>query len=357
MDKRRRDSNSSSSKSGREKRAGETSPAVAAPVEKGRQHVSPIRTETSSDVFQALKSSCKWLHFLGPDIPPDNEHPFYDLSGWKTFVDAMANDINEGNSDMYDGHLNLFIACARVFRCSPITLPSPLRGLCYDVPSVDQTSVDGAASLWSQTPIRLLTQILTHPVLRGNKDHLATILQYAVILRTDDRRPWIMALQHPTPGGTLADLQKRIKTTKTVDGLLTRSVKDLHSFARMENGFREASVLSDLMSSLEHTIERPTTPENGTRNHLDVPLYHVTAADIESVNCALNNAELNGIYTLPTTDKCYGLFLENTEESDDELDFDQLADFYRRAWHSEFQRIDDSIWDNIKVGIQPTQID
>ncbi|CVK96783.1 uncharacterized protein FMAN_11112 [Fusarium mangiferae] len=342
MDKRRRDSNSPSSKSGREKRARETSPAVAAPVEKRRQHVSPIRTEASSDVFQALKSSCKWLHFLGPGIPRDNEHPVYDILGWKNFVDAMANDINEGNSDMYDGHLNLFIACARVFRCSPIALLSPLLGLCYDVPTVDKTSVDGTTSLWSQTPIRLLTQILTHPVMRGNKDHLATILQYAVILRTDDRRPWIMALQHPTPGGTLADLQKRIKTTKTVDGILTRSgnvcIVRPHVVSRT-------------------TIERPTTPENGTRKQLDVPLYHVTAADIENVNCAINNAELNGIYTLPTTDKCYGLFLENTEESDDELDFDQLADFYRRAWHSEFQRIDESIWDSIKVEVQLTQID
>ncbi|CVL11305.1 uncharacterized protein FPRN_11123 [Fusarium proliferatum] len=262
----------------------------------------------------------------------------------------MANDINEENSDMYAGHLNLFIACAHVFRCSPITLLSPRCGLCYDIPTVNKTSVNGTTSLWSQTPIRLLTQILTHPILRGNKDHLATILQYAVILRTDDRRPWIMALQHPTPGGPLADLQKRIKTTKTVDRLLTRSVKDLHSLARMANGFREASVLSDLMSSLEHTIERPASPKNGTRNHLDVPLYHVTA-------CAINNPELNGIYTLPTTGKCYGLFLENTEESDDELDFDQLADFYRRAWHSEFQRIDDSIWDGIKVETKLAQID
>lgn len=182
MDKRRRDSNSPSSESGRQKGARETSPAVAAPVEKGRQHVRPIRTETSSDVFQALKSSCKWLHFLGPDIPPGNEHSFYDISGWKTFVDTMANDINEENSDMYDGHLNLFIACAHVFRCSPITLLSPRRGLCYDIPTADKTSVDGTTSLWSQTPIRLLTQILTHPILRGNKDHLAKILQYAVIL-------------------------------------------------------------------------------------------------------------------------------------------------------------------------------
>ncbi|EXA33681.1 hypothetical protein FOVG_14984 [Fusarium oxysporum f. sp. pisi HDV247] len=119
----------------------------------------------------------------------------------------MASDINDGNSDMYDRQLNLPIVCVRMFRCSPISLFSPLFGLSCDAPTSDQTLVDGAPSLWSQTPVRQLTQVLTHPVFKSRRDHLATILQDAVILRTNDRRPWAMALRFRTHGGILENLQ------------------------------------------------------------------------------------------------------------------------------------------------------
>ncbi|KAF4944989.1 hypothetical protein FGADI_12248 [Fusarium gaditjirri] len=354
MDKRKRDSNSPPSSSSREnhlaKRAREDSPDVVS-TDKERQDERLIPSERPLVKSQLSLSDRRWLFIIGPDVPPEDQSSAYTISGWRAFVDAMAINISEGNSDMYDGHLNLFIACANVFNCSPISLLSPLQGLYCDAPTSDQTSDDGAVSLWSQTPIRLLTQILTHPVLRGNKYHLATILQYAVILRTDDRRPWVMALQYPTPGGTLADLQRRIEATKKVDGLLTRSVRDLHRFARATNFFMESSVLSDIMYSLERTIERPATPDHGTREHLGVPLYQVTAGDIDRVNYAISASELNGIYSLPTTDECYRQFLENTKMSDDEPDFTQLAEFYYRTWHYEQRKVDSSIRRNMYESI------
>ncbi|EWZ46387.1 hypothetical protein FOWG_12196 [Fusarium oxysporum f. sp. lycopersici MN25] len=147
------------------------------------------------DRYKPSTTNGMWPHVVGPDVAPASQTLEYDTSGWKAIVDSMASDINDGNSDMYDRQLNLFMVCARMFRCSPISLFLPLFGLSCDAPTSDQTLVDDAPSLWSQTPVRQLTQILTHPVFKSRRDHLATILQYAVILRTNDRRPWVMAMR------------------------------------------------------------------------------------------------------------------------------------------------------------------
>ncbi|EXK81845.1 hypothetical protein FOQG_13714 [Fusarium oxysporum f. sp. raphani 54005] len=159
------------------------------------------------DRYKPSTTNGMWPHVVGPDVAPASQTLEYDTSGWKAIVDSMASDINDGNSDMYDRQLNLPIVRARMFRCSPISLFSPLFGLSCDAPTSGQTLVDGAPSLWSQTPVRQLTQILTHPVFKSRRDHLATILQYAVILRTNDRRPWVMAMRFRTHGGILENLQ------------------------------------------------------------------------------------------------------------------------------------------------------
>lgn len=139
------------------------------------------------DRYKPSTTNGMWPHVVGPDVAPASPTLEYDTFGWKAIVDSMASDINDGNSDMDDRKLNLFMVCARMFRCSPISLFLPLFGLSCDAPTSDQTLVDGAPSLWSQTPFRQLTQILTHPVFKRRRDHLAAIIQYAVILRTNDR--------------------------------------------------------------------------------------------------------------------------------------------------------------------------
>ncbi|KAJ9427669.1 major facilitator superfamily domain-containing protein [Fusarium oxysporum] len=103
-------------------------------------------------LYKPSTTNGMWPHVVGPDA----------------IVDSMASDINDGNSDMDDRQLNLFMVCARMFRCSPISLFLPLFGLSCDAPTSDQTLVDDAPSLWSQTPVRQLTQILTHPVFKTN---------------------------------------------------------------------------------------------------------------------------------------------------------------------------------------------
>ncbi|EXL90384.1 hypothetical protein NOF04DRAFT_20697 [Fusarium oxysporum II5] len=186
-DKRKRDSNSPPSSGGHynhpAKRARKYSPHLFVSTKEERYTERLAHMRDRLDRYKPSTTNGMWPHVVGPDVAPASQTLEYDTSGGKAIVDSMASDINDGNSDMYDRQLNLFIVCAH------------------------QTLVDGAPSLWSQTPVRQLTQILTHPVFKSRRDHLATILQYAFILRTNDRRPWVMAMRFRTHGGILENLQ------------------------------------------------------------------------------------------------------------------------------------------------------
>ncbi|TXC08810.1 hypothetical protein FocTR4_00004141 [Fusarium oxysporum f. sp. cubense] len=182
-DKRKRDSNSPPSSGGHynhpAKRARKYSPHLFVSTKEERYTERLAHMRDRLDRYKPSTTNGMWPHVVGPDVAPASQTLEYDTSGGKAIVDSMASDINDGNSDMYDRQLNLFIVCA----------------------------LDGAPSLWSQTPVRQLTQILTHPVFKSRRDHLATILQYAFILRTNDRRPWVMAMRFRTHGGILENLQ------------------------------------------------------------------------------------------------------------------------------------------------------
>ncbi|KAF4432172.1 hypothetical protein FACUT_8438 [Fusarium acutatum] len=76
--------------------------------------------------------------------------------------------------------------------------------------------------------------------------------------------------------------------------------------------------------------------------HLVDPIYHITATDINNVQLAINNSNWDGIPRFPSTNQCYKLFMQRPEKPEGGPDFDQLADFYCRAWHFEERRIAES---------------
>ncbi|KAG5762406.1 hypothetical protein H9Q72_009506 [Fusarium xylarioides] len=164
----------------------------------------------------------QWKSIIGSHVPLDRQTVAYHTSGWKAFVDFMARNIREGRSSMYDGNLELFIVCSRVYRCSPISIFSPFNGLSCDVPFSDQTFGDDTESAWWSTSVRKLTKILTHSVFRGNLSHLVTVIQYAIILRTDDRRRWVITKRSPIEGGMLEMLRSHIKYAEVENGMLKR---------------------------------------------------------------------------------------------------------------------------------------
>ncbi|RKL01420.1 hypothetical protein BFJ68_g5151 [Fusarium oxysporum] len=169
-DKRKRDSNSPPSSGGHynhpAKRARKYSPHLFVSTKEERYTERLAHMRDRLDRYKPSTINGMWPHVVGPDVAPASPTLEYDTSGWKAIVDSMASDINDGNSDMDDRQLNLFMVCARMFRCSPISLFLPLFGLSCDAPTSDQTLVDAAPSLWSQTPVRQLTQIFDAPCLQ-----------------------------------------------------------------------------------------------------------------------------------------------------------------------------------------------
>ncbi|KAL7765208.1 hypothetical protein ACKLNR_003124 [Fusarium oxysporum f. sp. zingiberi] len=146
-DKRKRDSNSPPSSGGHynhpTKRAREYSPDLFVSTKEERYTERLAHMRDRLDRYKPSTTNGMWPHVVGPDVAPASQTLEYDTSGWKAIVDSMASDINDRNSDMYDRQLNLFIVCARMFRCSPISLFSPLFGLSFDAPTSDQTLVHG----------------------------------------------------------------------------------------------------------------------------------------------------------------------------------------------------------------------
>lgn len=74
----------------------------------------------------------------------------------------------------------LWKVCMRILRCTPLDPISPLLNLKYGTSSV----------VFSREFCDALAPLIVHGVWQGSAQHLAMILQYAVICRTDDRRPW-----------------------------------------------------------------------------------------------------------------------------------------------------------------------
>ncbi|KAF5979050.1 hypothetical protein FBULB1_5896 [Fusarium bulbicola] len=346
MDKRKRNSNNSPSshalETDRAKRVN-TEDSSDTDAFTSEQDDQPIiqRTEPYHN-YQSLITNGQWNGIVGRKIPLDHGSFAYHTSGWKAFVDSMAKSITEGRSDMYDGHRELFTVCTRIFGRSPISLFSPLYGLSCQAPLSDPTSNNDNESPWSQTSVRQLAQIMTHSVFRGDLSHLATIIQYAIIMRTDDRRSWVMAIHKQSRGGRLDQLQQHIIEHTKTDGMLQHPVRFLHHCSQLFP-FTETSVLSDVMRSLELIVKSPSKCTPGTLYHLSKPVYHAAATDINNVRLAIDNSNWDGTPRFPRTNQCYKVFMERPEKPEGGPDFDQLADFYCRAWHFEERRAAASI--------------
>ncbi|PNP81471.1 hypothetical protein FNYG_05146 [Fusarium nygamai] len=185
MDKNKRDSNDSPSSRTTENHRAKRLNTQGSPnafASTSRQFEPRFILRTGPYVsYQPLITNEQWKGIIGSDIPLDRQTAAYHTSDWKAYIDDMARNIREGRSGIYDGHLELFIVCSRVYGCSPVSIFSPLNGLACDVPFSNQNSGDDSQSPWWSTSARMLTKILTHSVFRGNLNHFLTVIQYAII--------------------------------------------------------------------------------------------------------------------------------------------------------------------------------
>ncbi|KAI8660112.1 hypothetical protein NCS57_00987600 [Fusarium keratoplasticum] len=266
--------------------------------------------------------------YVGPTAPPLNNM-------WtQQDEDAMMAEWNASPEKVVYASINgpngvittMWKVCLRVFRCSPLALISPRQGLRYQ-----PLAGPSQAGLWSREFCNRLTALFVYPVWQGRPIRLAMLLQYAVICRTDDRRPWI---PHPSCNA-LANLRQSMEQNK--GSQLLQSVHKMHKEARalaIQAG-QVPCTLSDLFLAIHRTVKGWTfdrIPEVVTSSS-GFEVYSVTIHDLKVVAAAINatiNCTVDEAYEAFKTAKGSGLEIPKAS---------QLREFYERAAQQQLRQI------------------
>lgn len=179
--------------------------------------------------------------------------------------------------------MGLWAICLRLYRCSPFAILSPRRGLKYELTEINKVGIT-RSTIWTQAYCRIFGEVMVHTIWRDNLDILVAFLQFAVICRTDDRRPW-ERLSHVTLQGLGLDgLAQALGEFK--DRMLPRSILEIQGevWKKQKERGVQASVYSHLMQQLSISITRAPIP-NATYSH-DV-IYPVRIVDLQKIRDAL----------------------------------------------------------------------
>ncbi|KAL2681362.1 hypothetical protein Neosp_008973 [[Neocosmospora] mangrovei] len=209
---------------------------------------------------------------------------------------------------------SLWKACLRIFRCTPLDLLSPLMNLRFQ-PLVASNGV------LPQKFCRHLAALIVQPIWRGTPRRLAVALQYAVISRTDDRRPWKVAVQCSTLKALAVEIKKVNGPTMPV------------SIHEMLAGVRERDCdIKDSLSDIVYEIgemmihsnfktSRAPAEDTVYRGH---QVYLITTQDLQVVSKAVDKV---GLGPVERTYEAFKSLRGNTDVPRSE----QLLDFHMRA--------------------------
>lgn len=241
----------------------------------------------------------------------------WDSSPEKTAFSALRPDNGAVRS--------LWKACLRIFRCTPIHLLSPLMNLRFQ-PLLASKGGRDLSCMLPQNFCSLLAAVIVHPIWRGSAQRFAMALQYAVISRTDDRRPWKIAVQCHTLRKLSADINK-VKGSN-----MPMSIHEMHTAVRERDySVQDHSVLSDTLYQIgemmiDTNFKRPRAP-TGSTVHRGHQVYLVTTQDLQAVSKAIDKV---GFGLLMPVDRTYEVFKAmrgNKEMPRSE----QLREFHIRA--------------------------
>ncbi|KAK4031888.1 hypothetical protein C8A01DRAFT_20963, partial [Parachaetomium inaequale] len=165
------------------------------------------------------------------------------------------------------------------------------QNLAYDASgnaSVDIGGIEVPNPIWSTTFCDWFRLLVVHPFFKGSPALLAIVVQYAVKLRTNDRRRW--PLENPTREGFLDDLAVGFRNPHP-----ERSSRDLHSAVcrTFRQRGKELPVISSLFREMETSI-RIAAVQSGAASAPFAP-YMVATADIKGVVKALDDLHLGGV--------------------------------------------------------------
>ncbi|KAK7426274.1 hypothetical protein QQZ08_007174 [Neonectria magnoliae] len=188
----------------------------------------------------------------------------------------------------------LWSLCLKFMSCTPFDIVGVKTGFAFTRQRVGRYSFGADSCMFSMVFCCAMNPLVTHPIWDssvpgGAAKHLVMALQYAVILRTNDQRPW-KGIQ---PIGPFLHWFKLVADRQV--GL--RPIHEQHKEARRRMGDLAVALdpISRVFRALEKNIKGAKKPMEG-----DHPYYIITQ-DLKDVAAALDEMlSLTGLPVLPT---------------------------------------------------------
>ncbi|KAG4281240.1 hypothetical protein FPRO06_10145 [Fusarium proliferatum] len=241
----------------------------------------------------------------------------------------------------------LFKICKRKCDENPICVFSPVRGL----------RAETQEQIWGHTFCIELCRLMAHPVFEmEGTDNLTLILQYAVICRTDDRRPWKMP---PIPAG-VNPLEQLRGVMQSYTGPLTTPISEIFTshcinespprcvkahdlspddalFREQQDGLKNYMLdprhLIFVMLQLAKVVQDSPTEGPYTTKERGFDVYSVTTLDLQNIRKTIDTMDLHygegseaSLFEFPT-DMIFPRFVSHSQLDDvAPHDSDELSD-------------------------------
>lgn len=167
----------------------------------------------------------------------------------------------------------------RIMRCVPVDIMDGRR-LTYDA---DLVSIEGEQvrnPIWPPAFCKSLRVLVTHPFFEGCPGLLVLAVQYAVKLRTNDRRRW--PLENSIECPFLDELAAAFASPHP-----ELDARELHKRVNQARQGRRRPLVSRVLQSIESVVDVSNAVFQGSADPFDS--YMVTVTDLRNIASALDN--------------------------------------------------------------------
>lgn len=222
----------------------------------------------------------------------------------------------------------------QLFRCAPLAIISTRRGLAYDATMRSGVVATPTSIIWHGEFAEYFAKTLTHPIWQGDADILALFLQYCVICRTDDCRPWDVARNDHLLGRL--GLKGFFEQVGRFHGRpLSTSLHEMHARfrrAEAEQG-NHLSLSSDLLDQIGKTVKVSERTERHGCPMGDI-IYPVSLQDLVNLHAAIDAIAFAGVPMTISVEAAFERFMKIRQPCGlpRGSDYAQLSSFHARAW-------------------------
>lgn len=220
--------------------------------------------------------------------------------------------------------LTAWKSCIQSMRCSPLAIISPRHSLFVHQEATrargqNLATTDGL--LWPQSLYTELVTLVSSPIWLGEPLALSAAIQFAVICRTDERRPWRMPCVTSCQG--MEALKRR--AMRPLDVSPSDTLEEVS--VNVEEAGNGLSVMFQLLRSIGESVT-----SGSALGRAEGPVkYEVTIQDLKSIREAIDSLQIGSAapVVLPTS---VSEALAKLGRASCPPSSAELVDFHRRSW-------------------------